>query len=165
MDTSTEKPNASNNLPMIITVVGLIALIGLFIYKSGMPSESAPDSSQVMNEPENKRDTEVTAKESSDSDAQEPSGEVKEFMVKANNFVYDIKEIKVKKGDRVRINFVNDEGFHDWVVDEFNAKTKQLNASGKESIEFVADKTGTFEYYCSVGKHRQMGMVGNLIVE
>jgi len=33
------------------------------------------------------------------------------------------------------------------------------------SVTFVADKTGTFEYYCSVGNHRAQGMVGKLIVE
>ena len=32
-------------------------------------------------------------------------------------------------------------------------------------VEFTVDKTGTFEYYCSVGQHRANGMVGNLIVE
>ena len=89
----------------------------------------------------------------------------KEFTVKATNFAFDQKEIKVKKGDTVKINFVNSEGFHDWVVDEFSAKTKQLQSGQSETIEFVADKTGSFEYYCSVGQHRQMGMVGKLIVE
>ena len=74
-------------------------------------------------------------------------------------------KLKLKKGDTVRINFINDEGFHDWKLDEFNAATAKLNAGGKETIEFYADKTGTFEYYCSVGKHREMGMVGNLVVE
>jgi uncharacterized cupredoxin-like copper-binding protein len=32
-------------------------------------------------------------------------------------------------------------------------------------VQFVADKTGTFEFYCSVGNHRQMGMVGTLVVQ
>ncbi len=54
---------------------------------------------------------------------------------------------------------------HDWVVDEFDAKIAQVAAGKTTSVEFVADKTGTFEYYCSVGKHRQNGMVGKLIVE
>jgi plastocyanin len=29
----------------------------------------------------------------------------------------------------------------------------------------VADKKGTFEYYCSVGQHRALGMKGKLVVE
>ena len=89
----------------------------------------------------------------------------REFMVEARNFEFSVKEIRVKKGDKVRINFKSTNGFHDWVVDEFNARTAQVNTGGSSFIDFKADKTGTFEFYCSVGTHRQMGMVGKLIVE
>lgn len=91
--------------------------------------------------------------------------QVKVFNILGSNFQFSTTEIKVKKGDRVRINFDVSAGFHDWVVDEFNARTKQLSGGESDSIEFVANKTGTFEFYCSVGSHRQMGMKGNLIVE
>ncbi|MBI5421987.1 dienelactone hydrolase family protein [Candidatus Peregrinibacteria bacterium] len=73
--------------------------------------------------------------------------------------------LRVKQGDTVRIEFTNTKGFHDWVLDEFNARTPQLQAGASATVEFVADKKGTFEYYCSVGSHRAMGMKGNLIVE
>ncbi len=89
----------------------------------------------------------------------------KTFEVSAANFSYDVKEIKVKQGDKVKIVFTNKEGFHDWVIDEFSARTKQLAADKSETIEFVANKKGTFEYYCSVGSHRAMGMKGSLVVE
>lgn len=91
--------------------------------------------------------------------------EAKTFEVGAGNFSFSVKEMKVKQGDTVKIVFTNNEGFHDWVIDEFSARTKQLAAGKSETIEFVADKKGTFEYYCSVGAHRAMGMRGNLIVE
>ena len=42
---------------------------------------------------------------------------------------------------------------------------EKINGGETDSIEFVADKVGTFEYYCSVGQHRSMGMVGKLTVE
>ncbi|MDP2586199.1 MAG: cupredoxin domain-containing protein, partial [Candidatus Komeilibacteria bacterium] len=91
--------------------------------------------------------------------------EVKTFTVGAENFSFNPAEIRVKKGDRVRIVFNNNSGFHDWVLDEFNVRTKQMQGPATETVEFTADKTGTFEYYCSVGTHRAMGMKGNLIVE
>jgi len=91
--------------------------------------------------------------------------QVNEFTVEARNFRFSVEEMKVKQGDTVRVVFSNGEGLHDWTIDEFSAKTKQLKAGESEAIEFVADKIGTFEYYCSVGTHRQMGMVGKLIVE
>ncbi len=71
----------------------------------------------------------------------------------------------VKKGDTVKITFKNSGGMHDWKIDEFSAGTKVLQVGQQETIQFVADKAGTFEYYCSVGQHRAMGMKGSLIVQ
>lgn len=90
---------------------------------------------------------------------------VQEIKVEGSPFKFVPAQIRVKKGDTVKVTFVNKEGFHDFVIDEFDAKTAQLQAGGQETIEFVADKVGTFEYYCSVGNHRTQGMVGKLIVE
>ena len=80
------------------------------------------------------------------------------------NYSFSKKEIRVKEGDAVAINFTSESGFHDWVVDEFNARTKQVQTGNSSSVTFVADKKGTFEYYCSVGQHRANGMFGKLIV-
>ena len=74
-------------------------------------------------------------------------------------------ELRVKQGDSVRIEFASTDGFHDWVLDEFNASTNRVGAGASSSVEFVADKKGTFEYYCSVGQHKANGMKGVFIVE
>jgi|SRR3989344_3534285 len=92
-------------------------------------------------------------------------GQVKVFTVDAKNFSFSPAEIRVKKGDKVKIVLNNTGGFHDWVVDEFNARTKQVTGPATAEVEFTADKAGTFEFYCSVGQHRAMGMKGNLVVE
>lgn len=89
----------------------------------------------------------------------------KVFYVNGKNFSFNPAEIKVSKGDKVKIVFKNESGFHDWVLDEFNVRTPQISTGESAEVEFTADKAGTFEYYCSVGNHRQMGMKGNLIVE
>lgn len=88
-----------------------------------------------------------------------------EFTVTASNFKYDVKTIKAKKGDTVKIIFKNTEGFHDFKIDEFDVATNQIGAEEEDEVEFEATKSGTFEYYCSVGNHRKMGMVGKLVVE
>lgn len=92
-------------------------------------------------------------------------GTVKEFEVDGQNYSFSPSMIKVKKGDTVKLTFKNIGGFHDFVVDEFAAATKRINSGQEETIQFVADKTGSFEYYCSVGSHRAMGMKGTLVVE
>ncbi|HEY4503015.1 MAG TPA: cupredoxin domain-containing protein [Candidatus Paceibacterota bacterium] len=94
-----------------------------------------------------------------------PAGAVKEFTVTGKEFSFSPSLITVKKGDRVKITFVNSAGFHDFKIDEFGAATKQTKAPTTEVLEFTADKVGSFEYYCSVGSHRAMGMKGILKVE
>jgi len=87
------------------------------------------------------------------------------YTVNGGSYYYKPNIIKVKQGDTVNINFINDGGTHDFKIDEFKVASKQLTKGEKEKITFVADKKGSFEYYCSVGTHRQMGMKGTLIVE
>lgn len=87
------------------------------------------------------------------------------FNVVGGNFFYTPNEIRVKKGDTVRIVFENAGGYHNFVLDEFNVTMEPFNGVDTRTVEFVADKSGSFEYYCSVGKHRQMGQKGTLIVE
>ena len=94
------------------------------------------------------------------------SGTVKEFAVEGKDFSFSPAEMTVKQGDTVRITFTNTGNMqHDFVIDELGVASKKLVGGEKEMIEFVADKAGTYEYYCSVGNHRAMGMVGTLTVE
>lgn len=87
------------------------------------------------------------------------------FNVSGANMAFSVKEIRVQEGDTVTINFTSADGFHDFVIDEFGAATERVSTGKSSSVTFVADKKGTFEYYCSVGSHRAMGMAGTLIVE
>jgi plastocyanin len=89
---------------------------------------------------------------------------VKTFNVTGQNFSFAPSTMTVNKGDRVKINFTNQAGTHDLVVEGYNVRTKVLQGGQSETIEFTANQSGTFEYYCSVGTHRQMGMKGTLKV-
>lgn len=90
---------------------------------------------------------------------------VKEFVVSGQNFSFSPSLITVKKGDKVKITFNNTDGFHNLTIDEFGVATPQSKSPATEVLEFTADKVGSFEYYCSVGTHRSMGMKGTLKVE
>lgn len=89
----------------------------------------------------------------------------KTVEVKGLNFSYDLKEIKVKKGEKVAIQFTNSEGFHDFVIDELNVRTQKISEGKSETVLIPTDKTGTYTFYCSVGQHRKLGMEGKLIIE
>lgn len=90
---------------------------------------------------------------------------VKEFTISGQDFSFVPSLITVKKGDKVKITFNNTAGFHDFKIDEYGVATKKTEAPSQEVLEFTADKSGEFEYYCSVGTHRAMGMKGTLKVE
>ena len=102
--------------------------------------------------------------EALENDANGQEAETVVINVTAENFKFMPETITVKVGSKVKINFESTLGFHDFVVDEFNVKTTQVNTGGTTTVEFVASKVGTFEYYCSVGNHRAQGMVGKFVV-
>ena len=65
--------------------------------------------------------------------------------------------IIASKGNLIQIHFINEEknelgihSNHNLNIDEFNVHTKDLGYFQTESITFLSDKTGTFDYYCSV---------------
>lgn len=91
--------------------------------------------------------------------------DIKVFNVTGHNFAFSMDEIRVQEGDTVTINFESTDGYHDWVVDEFGAATERVRENTPTSVTFVANKAGSYEFYCSVGAHRAQGMVGTLIVE
>ena len=90
---------------------------------------------------------------------------LKTFDVSGINYAFSVTEIRVNLGERVKINFSSAGGFHDWVLDGYGVGTPRVSAGATTSVEFLADTPGAFEYFCSVGSHRILGMVGTLIVE
>ncbi|QQG47363.1 MAG: cupredoxin domain-containing protein [Candidatus Woesebacteria bacterium] len=93
------------------------------------------------------------------------SNSVSQISIRGGSFYFKPDEIRVKVGTKVSILFTNDEGTHDFVIDEFKVKSETIKGGVTTTVEFTPDKTGTFEFYCSIGNHRQMGMKGKLIVE
>lgn len=72
-------------------------------------------------------------------------------------------EIHLKKDQLGSIHFINEDtdSKHNLNIDEFNVHTKNLSYFEVQTTTFIADKSGTFRYYCSI--HPQMS--GNLIVD
>jgi plastocyanin len=151
-------------------IVIVVVAVGWYLYQGSAQAPTVSDmEAETMMEGDTSPDVmmeNVPAMEDSMMDETgDMMSETKTFNLTGKNFEFSQKEIRVKKGDTVTVNFESTSGFHDWTVDEFNAKTQQVEVGTKTSVTFVADKAGTFEYYCSVGSHRQAGMVGTLVVE
>ncbi len=153
----------------------LVVLVGVALF-FGFKGKNLEAPAEMGNQTENNNaaGTQLTESERPDGEAdvldtsldlEVANPNFKEFNIKGSNFAFEPSMITVKKGDRVKINFENSAGFHDFVIDEYGAATKKTQAPTLEVIEFTADKTGSFQYYCSVGTHRAMGMFGTLKVE
>jgi len=170
MDTNTSQPQKSGSKSLMIGVAVLILIgAGIWYFMSQKTSQTATESAVNQTTENTNMDMTVTP-DSSVTQSQEAVMTVDEegtkiFTLEAKNFSFSVKDITVKNGDRVKIVLVNKGGMHDWVNDLFNARTEIIQAGETAEVEFVANKVGKSEYYCSVGTHRQMGMWGNLIVE
>src|SRR5258706_2223717 len=138
----------SKNLLLIVGVLVVLFVVGYFVMRG--KSTSSPVVSNSIVTPT----SEAVA-----------SGPVKEFTVDGSNFVFDPKTITVNKGDNVKITFKDDDGRHNLVIDGYNLSTNIVGPGSEDSISFVADKAGSFEYYCSVSNHREQGMTGTLTVQ
>lgn len=74
--------------------------------------------------------------------------------------------LKARVGDTVEITISSGEGAqHDIVIPELNVKSAQFDRStGPAKVRFKVTKAGTFEYYCTISGHRQVGMEGKFEV-
>jgi heme/copper-type cytochrome/quinol oxidase subunit 2 len=146
-----------------IFVILAIVILSLFIIGCSETVEELPVKPEGIPEPAAEEPIEEPVTETAPAELKviKVTGENYKFMVDGE----ENPEMKVKVGQKIKIEFTSTEGFHDFVIDELNAKTDRVNSGGSTSVEFVADKAGTFSYYCSVGKHRAAGMEGTFIVE
>lgn len=145
----------------LIWAIILIIAIGLVVWVIGRDEKPLPEIEEIDQEAALSESMPVPIEENNLKEMEV----IREFDISGENFKFSLNEIRVQQDETVIINFTNTSGFHDWTIDEFDARTKQLQTGQSETVKFVADKTGSFEYYCSVGAHRQMGMKGTLVVE
>lgn len=164
MEENTNTGSSRSMMPLVIGAVLLFAVLGGIAFFASQNNNQPAVQQDVQQEQTSAEPTTNPAAGGIELTELE-EGTVKEFTVNGVNFEFDQKEILVNQGDTVRVTFTSESGMHDFVIDELNVKTQVLQAGGTETVEFVASEVGTFEFYCSVGQHRQMGMVGNLIVQ
>jgi plastocyanin len=135
---------------------------------SSMPAAStlpAPVTSPAAEGAEVMMQQEGTQTVTTDGQTTTQTSSMQTITVKGNDFKYDVKEIKAKKGEQLKVVFMNTAGFHDFVIDELNVNSGKIAAGKSAELSIPTDKPGTYEFYCSVGNHRAQGMKGTLIIE
>ncbi len=74
--------------------------------------------------------------------------------------------LTAKVGETVVIQLTSGEGAeHNIALPDFGVDSPHVDGQGNSiTVSFVADKSGTFPYYCNLPGHRQAGMEGKLVV-
>ncbi|MEK6891573.1 MAG: cupredoxin domain-containing protein [Nanoarchaeota archaeon] len=93
------------------------------------------------------------------------SGDFKEFRITAKQFEFVPSTIEINKGDKVRLIVTSVDVPHGIAIPDY-AIDKRIEPGQPVTIEFMADKPGTFTFYCSVfcGSGHS-NMKGQLIVK
>jgi plastocyanin len=162
----TTRTKSSNKAQFLIAgFLLLVAAIGGYFVLGNNKKQDAMQMEQTVQPTQQAVPTaaETSMEDASGSAMSDTQGQ--DITVEGGDYYFKPNEIRVKKGEKVTITFTNAGGFHNFVVDEFNVKTKIIKDGEEETVTFTPDKAGTFEFYCSVGNHRAMGMKGKLIVE
>ncbi len=91
--------------------------------------------------------------------------EIKEIQVIARQWQFEPSEIRVKRGERVRLRIKSVDVTHGFSLPAYNINVV-LTPGKEEIVEFVADKSGEFEFACSVQCGAgHAGMRGKIIIE
>ena len=92
------------------------------------------------------------------------TGETKEFTMTANEFAFVPETITVNEGDKVVLYITSVDVDHGISIPEFDV-SENLPVGKTTTVEFIADKKGTYSFFCNVfcGEgHKEM--TGTLVV-
>ncbi len=87
------------------------------------------------------------------------------FELDMINYEFSETELVVQQGDTVTVVLNSVVGTHNFTIAGYDVESLTITSGNTTEVTFVATIKGTFEFYCSVDDHRELGMVGNLIVE
>ncbi len=148
----------------MLLVIALLSAIGFTAYQKGFvkpnPNITPIPTRTMIDNPEDRKFGEETLGDEKVKIDGVSMGEIKQIEISSSNFKFEPEGFAVNVGDTVTVSINNKEGFHDFTIDELDVKSKTLQAGESDQITFVASKKGTFQFYCSIGQHRAMGMVG-----
>ena len=124
-----------------------------------------PENNQEVQNNDKTTSQETQTREQNTATQPEIASDTVEMNVIANNFQFEPSAIKVKQGQKVILHIKSIDVTHGFALPDYKIK-ENLEPGKTVTVEFVADKKGTFTFFCSVycgSGHRSMR--GQLIVE
>lgn len=130
--------------------------------------QAAPANENVNASAANTNTAEATtnaAASDTNTTAAAPTPQVREIAVTAKQFTFNPSTIEVNEGDTVKLSITSVDVVHGFSIPEFDVNTT-LRPNQTSTVEFVANKKGTFTFACSVvcGSGHG-GMKGTLVVK
>ena len=78
-------------------------------------------------------------------------GSVKELNIEAYKFGFRVlNNVQINKGDTVKLTVTSTDGTHGFAMPDFNVDLSPIAQGESKSTTFVADRSGTFTYFCNV---------------
>ncbi len=155
------------NIVPIFAIIAALLIAGCTGY-NGAQKEQTTTTTPAAEVPEQEGATATQneqQQEPQEKTAPAETAKAKEFTVESSEFKFSPATLSVKKGDKVKITFKNTGAApHNFIIDELGVSTQVLGTGQSEVVEFTADKTGAFAFYCSVDSHRAKGMEGTATV-
>ena len=161
-------PESKGFNPLIwVAVIVLVVIGGGYYFMSANKKTGEP---ALIEGTKNEEKTEPATQSGTDSlttgkTATKVAENIKTIEIEGGSFYFKPNKITVKAGDRVKILLKSVDKVHNFYLDEFNVKSSDAKSGEATTVEFTAGKKGSYEFYCAIGQHRQMGMVGTLLVE
>lgn len=132
---------------IIATVIAISSAVGLFSYYSAIPVNGT---TPILGLPTN-HFIKATHSGSGFVYVSQGSGSVKGVRSSGGNAS---PSFSFTKGNLQAIHLMNEDyethSKHNLNIDEFNVHTRDLGYFESQTITFLADKAGTFEYYCTL---------------
>jgi cytochrome c oxidase subunit 2 len=92
-----------------------------------------------------------------------PSPPPRAFEMIASRFSFEPETLEVTEGERVRLTLRSSDTEHGFSVRKLNLKVAVPKTGEPVTVEFVADKAGTYEFkcseYCGSGHGRMKGRI------
>ena len=95
---------------------------------------------------------------------QEQAPNRREFDVTASNYRFTPDRVEVKQDELVKLTVHSTDVAYSVTIDEYRV-SKRVPAGGEVTVEFRADRPGTFHFYSSLKSDpRHEGMKGDFVV-
>jgi plastocyanin len=105
----------------------------------------------------------VAAEETAQARGQDQVPNRREFSITAEDFRFSPDRLEVTQDDLVRLTVTSRDIAYSVTIDEYRL-SRRVPAGGSTTLEFRADRTGTFTFYSDMSDARHQRARGSLVV-